>query len=419
MIKTNVIFPWIGVHASIPAGWSRVTDLDDKFPKGTASETDPNDTGGAATHTHTSSAHTHADSHTHTASNVMLANNTNATGAGSGTQSAPHVHASEATESIADGALSSEAATYAAFSNNPPYYEVIFIKADSDLLGIPNLAIAFSDDSGFVNNTGTYTGFYKCDGDNSTPDLKNKYLKGAGTGANSGGTGGSLTNVHTLDHTHTVASHTHGGTLNAVSGEGFSDAAEGMVVAGHTHAYTSAAATATITSADPELTTTETVEPAYKKLIPVQNRNGSAARFGGMIGMWLGTLASIPKEWKLLTSMNGKHLKCVDAVSEVGTTGGSNTHTHAAQNHTHTTGTHTHASQTLTHNTGAGETSGTSVTGQIATSTHTLSFSSDAAVYANASTTADSSSNEPAYRTVAFIKYQPIGAPLFILSAFM
>jgi hypothetical protein len=419
MIKKDLIFVWNGTNASIPAGWVRETTLDDLFPKGTANSTDPNDTGGSATHTHDSSAHVHADSHTHTASNVMAVSNTNATGNGSGVQIGPHTHPSSTTSAPTGGGLSSVTSVYSAFSNNPPYHEVIFIKPSADVLGIPDTAIALSDNPAFTNNDGPYLGFYKCDGNNSTPNLVNKYLKGAGTGANAGGTGGTYTNVHTLTHTHTVASHTHTGTLAGVSNQGISDAVELMVVNNHTHSYTSGAKTATITSADPELTTTETVEPAYTKLTPVQNRSGAVTRFGGMIGMWLGTLATIPREWNLLTSMNGKHLKMTDSVSEALTTGGSNTHTHASQDHTHTTGTHQHDNQTITHSGGAGETSGTNVAAQVNSSTHTLSYSTDAASYANAATTADSSNNEPAYRTVAFVKYQPIGAPLFILSAFM
>src|SRR3990172_4317138 len=69
MIAPNVIIIWPGTNASIPAGFSRETSLDDKYPKATADGVDPDVTGGTATHTHTSPAHAHTMiSHSHSGS---------------------------------------------------------------------------------------------------------------------------------------------------------------------------------------------------------------------------------------------------------------------------------------------------------------------------------------------------------------
>lgn len=61
------------------------------------------------------------------------------------------------------------------------------------------------------------SGFVLCDGQNGTPDLRDKFVKGAANGANPGTTGGALTHTHSdhASHTHTytqVPNHVHGFT---------------------------------------------------------------------------------------------------------------------------------------------------------------------------------------------------------------
>ena len=56
-------------------------------------------------------------------------------------------------------------------------------------------------------------GFVICDGQNNTPDLRNRFVVGAGSNYNPGDTGGSA-NATLVSHSHTVDNHTHGdGTL--------------------------------------------------------------------------------------------------------------------------------------------------------------------------------------------------------------
>lgn len=57
-------------------------------------------------------------------------------------------------------------------------------------------------------------GFVLCDGQNGTPDLRDKFVKGAAAAANPGTTGGALTHTHSdhASHTHTyseIVNHTH------------------------------------------------------------------------------------------------------------------------------------------------------------------------------------------------------------------
>jgi hypothetical protein len=156
-------------------------------------------------------------------------------------------------------------------------------------------------------------------------------------------------------------------------------------------------------------TTSETVEPAYKKLTAIYNSSGKFIP-KGIIGMYFGTLATIPKGWILCDGSNGtqdmrgKWAKITTTVGEIGNTGGSNTHSHAASAHTHAGIAHDHSVGDIGHNgTVGGDGSGNNpanddtVHSGNSSSTETLSL-------AAATTEGDSQNNEPPYRTAAFVK---------------
>jgi hypothetical protein len=81
-------------------------------------------------------------------------------------------------------------------------------------------------------------GWLLCDGQNGTPDLRDRFIKGAAAGQNPGATGGSATHTHTAHpnhvvtqpgdhaaHTHTytqVVNHVHLQTVNSVATGGLS-----------------------------------------------------------------------------------------------------------------------------------------------------------------------------------------------------
>jgi hypothetical protein len=401
-IAASIIFIWPSTNASIPAGWERETTLDAKYPKGTAVSVDPDVTGGATTHVHTvTNSHTHSlNAHTHTVTVANGSASSTVTGSDSsgGAATSTHNHANNpyTSSAMVSPTVGSSTPSYDAFSNNPPYYEVIFIKPTDPVAGLADDGICFVDSS-------DTKGMVFCNGSSSTPDLRNKYLKGAATGGNAGGTGGTYTNVHTLTHTHTD-SHSHSSiTTGAPTAKTRSDAGTGIAGSTHTHSITIPAYN-TPSSDTPSITTIETVEPAYEKIVPVQNQTGSTLESVGMIGMWLGSLANIPTGWSEVPRLRGKHLKCANTTSESGTTGGSNTHTHIAQNHTHSLGNHTHTITNLTH-VSAKEPYSSGGTAAANTSTvHAVTTSAVALTLGNGSTTANSSNNEPPYRTVAFIK---------------
>lgn len=405
-VPEGVILIWGGTHAGIPSGWKRTTSLDNKFPKATADAVNPNVIGGNDTHTHTSPAHSHTpDAHRH------YGDTTDATGVaedggGSNTDNADDNHRHTFDYTNVSGGILSDAVSYGAADSRPPYYSVIFIEPNGAPAEPPALVIALFDSHSLPTNWNT------CDGNNSTPNLINKYLRGADTAANAGATGGSLTHQHNIDHTHSAVNHYHSALTARTTGAKLKDTSSGggPICSNHTHTLTLSNVSEAGSAYTGNAGSADTVEPSYRKLIAIQNNTGGVSRPQYMIGLWLGTLAAIPAGWKLCdgtndtVDMRGYHLK-IDSTS--GSTGGSNTHVHTPSNsHTHTAaGSHTHTGNATdsffaTGQTGAG--------GQPGCKTHNHSGANSVS-YATStwqSTTvqADSSNGEPAYRTVAFIQ---------------
>ena len=420
MISPNIILIWAGTNATIPSGYTRETSLDSKYLKGNADGVNPGLTGGASTHTHTSPNHTHTmNSHTHTGSTTTDPHEDGTPepytdSNGSDLHNGGHHH-TFSTGSVYNSSISNEAVTYSAFSNDPPYHEVIFIKCSGYRLIPDDAVVLFTD-------TSAPSGFSLCDGGGTTPDLRNKYLKGAGTGADSGGTGGSTTNTHTIAHDHDT-SHQHQATSsvpNTYSTLGQKGALGPLNASNnHTHTVTVNASTDNNASNSSIGSQAETVEPAYTKLAAIQNTSGSnKVPVKKMVAIWDGLLADIPVGWQICdgtdntVNMLGKYLKCSNDLTEAGDTGGANTHTHAAESHTHTLSSHVHtggtvaASSNYTANKGRGGSLHKYFTNESATP-HTVSgsTSSVSATLAASNTTANSSSNEPPYKTVAFIEF--------------
>lgn len=404
-IPAGVIFIWTGTNAAIPSGWERVTALDGRYPKGAAASTDPNTTGGNPFHSHSAtSTHTHSmENHTHTIS-IGTGKTGLATGSGSNTNDAAHNHSGMTSGAAQSASVSTESATYSSVSNDPPYYAVIYITPSSDITDgtLPKGVICLTSNA-------VLPGFYVCDGNNGTPNFVGKYLKGANTGANAGETGGSTTNIHHLSHTHTT-SHSHAA---ATSGSTASTPCDSRATASnpptatgdHNHSISLPEVTLS-TSDNVSLETTETVEPAYTKLMAMMNDSAGTIS-NGVIALWRGSLASIPAGWKLLdgadglVDMRGRHLKITATLGEVGDTGGSNTHSHASQSHGHTI---SHSHSTTVYHSGSRGVKNSGRTAKTAGTYHNVTTTSDNIVLADSSTAADSQSNEPDYLTVAFIQ---------------
>lgn len=107
-----------------PAGWTRLTALDDKFPRGASSY---GGTGGSSTHSHTGggTAHTHSvGGHTHTMRNTALG--------GGGSLSFMGISGNSQLTGLGGSGYtgSGGGATISTSSHTPPYVDVVFCIKD-------------------------------------------------------------------------------------------------------------------------------------------------------------------------------------------------------------------------------------------------------------------------------------------------
>jgi hypothetical protein len=105
------------------------------------------------------------------------------------------------------------------------------------------------------------SGWHLCDGTNGTPDLRDRFIVGAGNTYSPGNTGGSNTHTHSLSaHTHSLSGHTHtfSGTTSVFNSNGNAIASGGANYTGsHSHTYSGTTVGPTPnTSSAPSLDTT-------------------------------------------------------------------------------------------------------------------------------------------------------------------
>jgi hypothetical protein len=86
------------------------------------------------------------------------------------------------------------------------------------------------------------SGWLLCDGTNSTPDLRNRFIVGAGSTYSVAGTGGSA-NAIVVSHTHTITDSGHTHTSLSYGSSAAGAGANGIVSLGTGTNYTSASAT--------------------------------------------------------------------------------------------------------------------------------------------------------------------------------
>lgn len=404
MLSPNIIILFDGAHANIPTGFTRETALDGLFPKSSGAEA-PNVDGGSATHSHTSTAHSHTlANHTHSYSLSAVTSTPNKASGSSGLYQHSH---SGTSGGSSGGTTNTTAVTYGAVSNLPPYYEFVPIKSTGYSF-IPPSGVLLSKNSsrtGLTFHAGS----------------AGKFIKLAPASGNAGSTGGSNTNVHNIDHTHTTNTHTHadsncGSATNQIRNYPNGNSG-GRIILDHTHVVSVNAGTQAINAYSGSLTTTETVEPAFATLNAFKNESVAPILPAvGDIAMWLGSVASIPVGWALCDGNNDtpnlvdKFIK-LNSSAGASTTGGSNTHTHSAQSHTHTSnGTHTHtAPNTGNHSSVSNNTDNTGGGVQYdepSTQTHAVTVSASTGSYNSSTTSANESDNQPPYITVAYIQLQ-------------
>jgi microcystin-dependent protein len=112
------------------------------------------------------------------------------------------------------------------------------------------------------------TGWALCDGQNGTPDLRNRFVVGAGTGSiyAIGATGGNVS--LNLQHNHTINDHNHpysGTTTNSTSNyrRGSGDA---VLIGEHNHTFSGTSGSASDRGTDSKLSAAQDILPPYYAL---------------------------------------------------------------------------------------------------------------------------------------------------------
>lgn len=426
-VEANIIFIHVGTHATIPAGFTRDTDLDGLYVLGPGaivesdtilkddvikdatikamadySASNGGGTGGVATHNHTVNDHNHvAIAHTHT---LTIAANSNPGDGSFGTirvATVNHTHANTTSTSTTT-TLNNASITLNTASNDAPHYEIIFVKSD----GTNDVA---DDLVGFWDGGAFPTDWNECDGTGTTPDLQEHFLKGAGAGSDSNlvSAGDSDAHTHTVTstHTHTENSHIHTSATTPVSSGFVSAGGVGgdLASAKHTHQAWVNATTATLQVTTPTLENSDG-QPPFKKLVALQNNTGGDDTPTGIIGLWTGNYVDIPAGWSKVPEMNNYFLKIATGVEEIGDTGGGDNHIHLGDGHTHVGNSHTGAGNSGISSASTAGDSPPNTGVALDSHNHSVSNSSETITYNEKVISTQASESTPEYIVAIFIK---------------
>lgn len=253
--------------SSTPSGWELYSSTLNRFLKGAAAAGDGGTSSGANTHNHTGGSHTHTSAHTHssvTSGTPSATENEGSPGSGQMATST-HTHSitvnsgNFGTSGSADVATSTDAA-------QPPYYQLPIFRNTSGGVDLPNRVIVIW--RGTIANIPS--GWIICDGNNNTPNLLGKYLKGVNVLGDRGTTGGATTHSHASDsHTHTwTTAHTHTLSADATSGTANTDDSGSLSSsADHTHSDGTSSSSSPSVGTSSAGTSTDNNEPPYEEVV--------------------------------------------------------------------------------------------------------------------------------------------------------
>lgn len=376
-VPVGAIAIWAGTIANIPSGWnlcdgtSGTPDLRDKFIRGAPAATEAGTTGGVQNHTHvedtadegehthtldSQGAHTHTTgaggSHNHGAVASRAQRNSGTNHASLASYGGAHIHTTASAGGHTHTTTAGEGAhihVLTAKESRPPWYDILYVQATITAVIETDIIIIWT---GTVANIPT--------GWAEKTELREKFIRGASNGANSGGTGGAVNHNHVTQncsgHTHTTdnqGAHNHTFTLDTVTHNHgnstyhytntagtvmqFATAKNGFAhqhatqtdgAGGHTHTLQSG-------GIHNHGNTGDTANlPAYKDIVFIKATSATGVPDGGIL-IWIGTLANIPTNYALCDGtaptidLRAKFIRGNPLGGTVGTAAGSDVaHTH-------------------------------------------------------------------------------------------
>lgn len=382
-LPSGIIVGWPSTAASIPSGFSRVTAMDGRIPKGAAAY---GGTGGSANHDHTTSGHTHTAGHSH--SNVTSGACSGSTNVQSGATVMPtnaHTHTvSFATDSTASA---SDSGNTDLANNYPARYSVIWIQSNGTA-DLPSGAVAW------LQGTSVPAGFDLMDG-TGDQDMNNRFFIGAAGGADGGTASAADLHNHTYTHSHSGASHSHTLSTGSASASTVRNAAVGTPVANGAHVHNTSGSSDANSSnslssqAPTAANTASEIVPAHTFLYHVR-ATATGAVPANIIAIWSGAAGSIPGGWNACDGTSGTpnlngssnpYIRGTTSGAAAGTTGSSAaSHDHGSISHSgHSVDAHTHDTAGTLGN-GSGSQQSPASTNAIATQAHTHTVPTSGAV---------------------------------------
>lgn len=409
-IPADLILAWPDSVETIPSGWSRVTALDGVFPRGSTSSGTPTGTGGSASHSHTTPGHNHSiGSHSHSVGGSTGTSNASTisarfSGASESQADQPHSHSRPSSTGSRSGQNSGNSSPGTSTNNNlPPYRNVIWIQSDGAQSQYPVGVLGWATESvgGWTDDAGS----------------AGRFLRGAPSGQDGGGTGGSSTHTHTVNsHSHSGFSHTHSIGQTGLSVPVGVNAGYGVStppwLPRHRHPMSVGSSSTGSTSSNSGGTTGSAAhEPPNRRLRVLRNTGGGTQP--RIIGLYLGDINNLDPLLSWCDGTNGtpdmRGLFARDRGSDsVNSTGGSTSHSHSTPSHTHSMPSHTHSTSVHTSNTGSFNAPSFGDLGPSPTVGHTHSSGNTApaapSVGSRSSGTTNSVNHIPPYREVHFVR---------------
>lgn len=210
--RRGVIIPldgeimFFGNASLIPSGWTIDTNMNSRFVQGGTSSS--NTVLGTSTHNHTVPTTGTASDHSHGRTGSV-----SATTMGEGRRATDPIHQNyntrTHTHALTGNAVSGATPAHTTSNTNsadthPAWRALYWIRAQSNR-PVPVGGVIMWD--GLIANIPN--NYALCNGSNGTPDLRNRFVRGAANDADVNATGGANSHSHTNPNTGSVADHTH------------------------------------------------------------------------------------------------------------------------------------------------------------------------------------------------------------------
>lgn len=231
---------WYGSASSLPDKWEFDTATINAFVKAAGTGGASNTIQGSGSHSHTVPSTSTFGDHTHSTQTGNVGSNSGTTNyyptANANNAKHTHGHSGQSGTSGAGGAHSHTTSNTNSEIVYPPYRKLYWIRATEDA-SLPVGGIVMWDDA--IANIAEE--FSICNGNNGTPDMRDKFVMGEQSPNSPGGTGGSETHTHSNPNVDSGGAHTHSISSNLGGPSATEKAAstyeEGVNIASDSHSH--------------------------------------------------------------------------------------------------------------------------------------------------------------------------------------